>query len=53
MPSNRYIPVWNRPRYHSAKDGARVSDDPIEYGYQRGGSYDPTPEEIARECPAI
>jgi hypothetical protein len=34
-------------------DGARVRDDPIEYGYQRDGSYDPSPEEIRRECQSI
>jgi hypothetical protein len=34
-------------------DGARVRDDPIEYGYQRDGSYDPSPAEIQRECQAI
>jgi hypothetical protein len=34
-------------------DGVRVSDDPIEYGYRRDGSYDPSPEEIRRECQAI
>jgi hypothetical protein len=34
-------------------DGARVRDDPIEYGYQRDGSYDPSPAEIAAACRSI
>jgi hypothetical protein len=34
-------------------DGARVKDDPIEYGYQRDGSYDPSPEEIRQQCERI
>jgi hypothetical protein len=34
-------------------DGAGVTDDPIEYGYQRDGSYDPSPEEIRQQCERI
>jgi hypothetical protein len=35
-------------------DGARrVTDDPIEYGYQRDGSYEPSPAEIRQQCERI